>query len=257
MSRKPMDVAVMWLVSMALVAGAQAGQPNSLEKQVEHPLLPGVASPEAWNTVRPRAPRQAVDRFLAADLRHGASAEALGRPPAEWRGGSCSVSGGRATARVPLGAGRRVAVHRRLGEHRWRRSNLRLLFHERLHGDGPSRWRSQRQRCGPGGPCLGEVLWSFAFEVTSRCTKCGWPRSTRKFPASRPSFSQHVTTGYLFAFRKNRREPELVRKTQDVAVANRSSPADDGVATIVEPNGCDLDIRHDTINMTTRGPVGC
>ena len=53
MSRKPMDVAGMWLVWMALAAGAQAGQPNLLQKQVEHPLLPGVRVRKCGTQVGP------------------------------------------------------------------------------------------------------------------------------------------------------------------------------------------------------------
>ena len=139
-----------------------------------------------------------------------------------------------------------------LGNIVWRRSNLRLLFHERLHGDGPFTLGALNDDAVVLlDPASGEVLWSFRFEGHLDVDKVRVAKVHPDFPGKQIIvFPKHVTTGYLFAFRKGRREPELVWKTQDAAVANWSSPADHGVATIVEPNGSVIwNIRHHTINM--------
>jgi len=222
------------------------------DQPAEHPLLPGVRSPEVWDKQWPSAMH---DKLLT-----GFSPLTCGMPtaPRVWatiHPGGLANSG--AFLRLANGKTFFLLQDSRLrrvdqdGDVVWEYAASRALFYEQLHGDAVFTLGVQSgNHLVLLDPRTGKPIWQRRFGGTIGPGKVRVGRLLSNHPGRQiVVFPQYVTEGYLFVFRTGQRAPELVWKTEDAAVANWPAPADHGVTTIIEPDGSVIwNIRHHTIN---------
>jgi len=225
---------------------------RAAEKPPEHPLLPGVRSPEVWNN---QWPGTLHDKLLSGfsplecGMKKAPKVLATIHP-----GGQAMYAAfladekGAGFLLVKDGSLRRIDAE---GNVVWRRPANGILFYDRLHGDGTyTLGATQGSSLVLIEPATGEAFWRQQIEGSIGPDKVRVARLLPDCPGKQiVVFPQYVTMAYMFAFPEGGRQPRLVWKTNDAAVANWPPRADHGVSTIVEPDGSTIwNIRHHTIN---------
>ena len=232
---------------MLALSGAAAEERTS-----EHPLLPGIRSPEVWN---PYWPSAAHDRILTGFSPLGCGMK--GAPVVLTTiqpGGVAGYASFLADERdepflLVQDAGlRRVDAK---GDVVWRYPGGRVAFYRQLHGDGTyTLGLTAGRSLVLIDPATGKPFWQYHFEGSIGHDKVRVAELLADSPGRQiVVFTQYATTAYLFAFDAGSREPSLVWKTEDAAVSNWPQQADHGVSIIVEPDGSLIwNIRHHTLN---------
>ena len=225
---------------------------SGADKKGEHPLLPGVRTPEVWNREWPVTMH---DKLLTgfSPLNCG-----MKTAPKLWAtiqtGGEVSSATflpdeqGSTFLLVQDSALRRVDSR---GQVVWTRPGDQLLFYDRLHEDN-------RYTIGAlhGSeltlldPQTGESFWRQAIEGTLDASKVRVAKVHCGFPGKQIMvFPQYKNVAYLFAIPAGARAPQQVWRTTEAEVANWPEPADHGVTALVEPHGSTIwNVRHHTIN---------
>ena len=231
-----------------LAPSATAGE----AKPSEHPLLPGIRSPEVWN---PHWPTTAHDKLLTgfSPLKCG-----MKRAPVVLT----TIHPGGAAAHAAFLADEhnepfllvQDAVLRRVdaqGNVAWQYPGGRVAFYRQLHGDKTyTLGLTAGRNLVLIDPNTGKPFWQHRFEGFIDHDKVRVAKLLADSPGRQiVVFPQYATVAYLFAFQLRSRQPSLVWQTEDAAVADWPHQADHGVSTIVEPDGSLIwNIRHHTLN---------
>lgn len=239
-------------VSLVTLFGALVLQLPGAEPPREHPLLPGVRSPEVWNRAWPGTMH---DKLLTgfSPLKCG-----MKKAPKLWAtiqtGGEVSHATflpdgtGETFLLVQDSALRRVNAR---GQTVWTKPAHQLLFYDRLHADNRySIGALHGSELTLLDPATGELFWRQSIEGTLDASKVRVAKMLPDFSGRQiVVFPQYANVAYLFAIPAGARAPQQVWRSTEAEVANWPEPADHGVTALVEPDGSTIwNIRHHTIN---------
>ena len=225
---------------------------HGAERKGEHPLLPGVRSPEVWNREWPLTMH---DKLLT-----GFSPLSCGMKTAPKLWATIQTGGEVAHATflpdeqdktfllVQDSALRRVDSS---GYVVWTQPGYQLLFYDRLHEDNHYTIGALHgSELTLLDPETGESFWRQRIEGTLDAGKVRVAKAHPDFPGKQIIvFPQYVNVAYMFAFPAGARAPQQVWRTTEAEVANWPEPADHGVTALFEPDGSTIwNVRHHTIN---------